>query len=227
MTYDRSRRGAGPTFTELMQRYIGGDDAAFPMIYRRLAPRVRGQIRSRPVADDEVDDLVQATFLRAHAARERYVTPAGDAEEAAAAWYCAIARNLVLSHLRKRGRDRLEVGPGAELTLRRTVTSDPNVEAGALEHERLVETQELVKQSLAQLPSTQREVVEMHKLRRLPMDEVARRLGITCGAVRVRAHRAYRRLAKLLAAAMAPPPRSAPGPAVAAGSGLWVAKERV
>jgi RNA polymerase sigma-70 factor (ECF subfamily) len=55
-----------------------------------------------------------------------------------------------------------------------------------------------VRAAIAQLPATQREVVEMHKLRGMSMADIATRLQVREGAVRVRAHRAYKALARLL-----------------------------
>jgi RNA polymerase sigma-70 factor (ECF subfamily) len=56
-----------------------------------------------------------------------------------------------------------------------------------------------VRDAIARLPAGQREVVELHKLRGMSMAEVAERLRLREGAVRVRAHRAYKALARLLA----------------------------
>ena len=50
--------------------------------------------------------------------------------------------------------------------------------------------------ALAQLPAGQREIVELHKFQGLSMSEIATRLKIREGAVRVRAHRAYKALAR-------------------------------
>jgi RNA polymerase sigma factor (sigma-70 family) len=55
-----------------------------------------------------------------------------------------------------------------------------------------------VQAALAALPAGQREVVELHKLQGMSMAEVAERLAIREGAVRVRAHRAYKALAAWL-----------------------------
>jgi RNA polymerase sigma-70 factor (ECF subfamily) len=52
--------------------------------------------------------------------------------------------------------------------------------------------------ALAKLPSSQREVVELHYFEERPYKEVAEILGTSEGAVRVRAHRAYTTLKALL-----------------------------
>ena len=59
---------------------------------------------------------------------------------------------------------------------------------------------ERVRQAIEQLPRAQREVLTLHKLRGMPMAKVAQHLNIREGAVRVRAHRGYKSLARLLGA---------------------------
>lgn len=75
---------------------------------------------------------------------------------------------------------------------------EPTVEEGTVEVEREQEVIAHVREAIAQLPPGQREVVEMHKLKGMSMAEVAQRLKVREGAVRVRAHRAYKALARFL-----------------------------
>jgi RNA polymerase sigma-70 factor (ECF subfamily) len=77
--------------------------------------------------------------------------------------------------------------------------SEPNAEELRLELERADETAREVLAAVERLPVGQREVIRLHKLEGLPMAEVAERLKVREGAVRVRAHRAYKGLAELLA----------------------------
>jgi RNA polymerase sigma-70 factor (ECF subfamily) len=55
-----------------------------------------------------------------------------------------------------------------------------------------------VRQALGQLSESQREVVVLHAYEGMTFAEIAEVLGATGVAVRVRAHRAYRRLRELL-----------------------------
>jgi RNA polymerase sigma-70 factor (ECF subfamily) len=55
-----------------------------------------------------------------------------------------------------------------------------------------------VRTAIEALPPASREVVRLHKLEGRPMAEVAEILGIKEGAARVRAHRGYKALARLL-----------------------------
>ena len=61
-----------------------------------------------------------------------------------------------------------------------------------------------VREAIEQLPPGQREVVKLHKLRGMSMADIGQRLGVRPGALRVRAHRAYKALAGILVPARDP-----------------------
>ncbi|PRQ07495.1 ECF RNA polymerase sigma factor SigL [Enhygromyxa salina] len=148
-----------------------------------------------------VDDLLQLTFLEAHLARDRFCVQGGDPDGAVQGWYFAIARNVAPDHLRQRGRRdrrRVELDAHAGGPERELADDAASVEALALEHERADEIIDQVRDAIALLPASEREVVELHKLRGMTMAEVAERLQIREGAVRVRAHRGYKALARSL-----------------------------
>ena len=174
----------------LMDRYIDGDKAAFAALHAAIDPRLRSFLR-RIVRDSAAaDDLVQATWLRAHLARERFEAR-GPSDGAVLAWYFTIARNLALDHLRARARARVHAG------LRDDVADEvPTVEEERVGSEEADALKTRLHAALARLPEGQREVVEMHKLRGMTMAEVAASLRIREGTARVRAHRAYVALAQ-------------------------------
>ncbi|MFO0632950.1 MAG: sigma-70 family RNA polymerase sigma factor [Nannocystaceae bacterium] len=186
------------SLADAMERYIAGDLRAFDRLYRAIEPRVRRQIRAKVGRhggnDTQVDDLVQLTMLRAHAARGGYARPAGHADDALVSWFCAIARNTATNHLRAQYRDRLQFGEGAQEQLGTTATADADAEQSAIASERDAERRDALLAAIAALPPGQRAVVHLHKLEGLPIAEVSRRLGVRDGAVRVRAHRAYESL---------------------------------
>jgi RNA polymerase sigma-70 factor, ECF subfamily len=182
------------TLAQLMQRYVGGDARAYALLYRRLARRVRAHIVSRIGACSEVDDLVQATFMRAHAARHQYRAQPGALDDAPAAWFCAIARNTAINHVRSRHRDPLRVGVVEPIAIEQTPAAlgDPAevVEATSIHLAR----RRALHFAIQRLPAGQREVVRLCGLGGLPATKVARRLGLRDVAVRVRTHRAIKNL---------------------------------
>jgi RNA polymerase sigma-70 factor (ECF subfamily) len=159
-----------------MAAYVRGDEAAFREIFSRYAPLL-GSLARRRVGNDEVaKDLVQQTFLQLHRARF-------DFREGARLrpWVVTIALNVVREHLRARRRKpvtALEAEPADRAS---SPAAGPEV---AEETARL-------RAALAELPDAQREVVELHWFQGLSMSEIARAVGASVGAVKVRAHRAY------------------------------------
>lgn len=94
-----------------MDRYAGGEEAAFGELYDELAPRLfRFALRwtgDRAAAED----AVQQTFLQLHSARQRFVRGG-----AVLPWAYAIARRLLIDLGRRQARQarrQEEVGPPA------------------------------------------------------------------------------------------------------------------
>ena len=173
--------------TELMGRYVDGDEAAFDAIFRILAPVVR-RCHIRWAGAHAADDLTQQTFLKVHQSRHRYLVgaPVGP-------WVLTIARHLSIDYLRKQGRSRESLTHEGLL---------PEV-VGEVPDETTAGVINAVRAAVSDLPTSQREVVAMHKLEGLTFSEVAERLGIQEGAARVRAFRAYSRLRTSLKSWMA------------------------
>lgn len=185
-----------------MDRYLDGDQRAFRELFDRLAPQVRAQIRGKISDPATAEDLVQQTFMKAHGARERFAAPSGsDPDRAVAVWYGAIARNATIDHLRRVYRERavkLDTGEATLELLESLRDTAPSSEDRAIEREQQTSLTARIKAALASLPTSQREVVTMHKLQGRPMAEIAEELGVREGTLRVRAHRGYKALANAL-----------------------------
>jgi RNA polymerase sigma-70 factor (ECF subfamily) len=186
---------------DLMERYVDGDPVAFARLHGHLQTRLRGLLM-RLVRDEAVvDDLVQLALLKAHLARDRFFVPGGDPDGAVQGWYFAIARNVAMDHLRERYRSQRRHAPAGDDEadpIADLATEAPNPEEHGEHNEHAQIVVERVRDAIARLPAGQREVVELHKLQGMSMAEVADRLQVREGAVRVRAHRAYRALARIL-----------------------------
>lgn len=179
--------GSEPSDEHLMRAYVGGEAAAFRALFERLGPGLFQMARRHTRSDEEAREIVQGTFLRVHAARNDFRDGARFRP-----WITTIAMNLVREHWR-RGKRRptspLEEEPAAAET------------RDAVEMERRAEA---VRAAIESLPESQRAVVELHWLQELPFADVARMLGSTEGAVRVRAHRAYQTLKMILSETATP-----------------------
>jgi RNA polymerase sigma-70 factor (ECF subfamily) len=189
--------------SELMERYLDGDDRAFAHLYERLSPLMRAQIRGKISNPATAEDLLQATFMKAHGARERFAAPEGSSpDRAVAVWYSTIARNATIDHLRRVYRERaVKLDTAGEDTVELLESFRdplPDSEAVAVERERQQSIAVRIRQALAGLPPSQREVVTLHKLDGLTMAEISEQLGVREGTLRVRAHRGYKALAGML-----------------------------
>ncbi len=164
----------------LMERFVGGDAAAFDALFARHAPRVHAYLR-RMVGSATADDLTQTTFLSVVRSRGRFQRGARFRP-----WLYAIASNAARDHVRRaRFEQPTEDGEIPEQA-GGTAPPDPMLER-------------TVRTALAQLPLQQREAILLHRFEGFSFGEIAETLGLSESAVKVRAHRGYVRLRGLLA----------------------------
>lgn len=178
------------TDEDLMAAYVGGDDAAFRLLFERYAPMLMRLTYRHLRSQELAREVVQQTFFQMHAARHDFRT-----DRKLRPWVFTIAMNLVREHYRNKKRRK-----ETELDETRAASTDELRERGPVEAR---QRKELLRAAMEKLPSTQREVVELHWFDERPFAEVAQIVGSTEGAVRVRAHRAYKRLKELLGTELA------------------------
>ena len=173
-----------------MSAYVAGDARAFEQLFARLAPRVHGFFL-RSFRDSTVaDDLLQVTFMKVHRAREQY-----DQELKVAPWVFAVAARVRLDELRRRLRLPEDADEDTIARADETAPRDPPPDT---------DLQEAVRDALARLPESQRAVIHLHRYEGLTFPEIARVLGTTPGAVKLRAFRGYETLRKELAGVLEP-----------------------
>lgn len=166
-----------------MRAYVAGDQRAFRELFERYVPMLTRLARRRLPTDEHAREVVQQTFFQLHAARNDFRL-----DHKLRPWLFTIAMNLVREHYRKAGRRR-------ESELEPERSAAPAAELGPVEAQQRAEQ---LRAALRRLPEGQREVVELHWLQEMPFAEVATVVGASEGAVRVRAHRGYKRLRELL-----------------------------
>lgn len=129
------------------------------------------------------EDLVQEVFLRVLKYRGSF-RPGSPFEP----WVYALARNAAVDLHRKRGAALLE-----EDDLDRRESPAPGV------HEEAVGRQSarLLRRAFRSLTTEQREVLVLARFESRPYADIAECLGCSVGAVKLRVHRAVRRLARL------------------------------
>lgn len=179
MTADEERHAA-----QLMRLAQGGDEAAYAEALAILTAATKRFARGRAGAVPWIDDVVQETLVSVHKARHTW-----DPARPLAPWFYAIAAHRLVDvwrrerrvSTREQGQDTLEVpAPGAP-----TGEWD-DVDMAA------------VSTALAALPARQRDIVEGLKLREESVRGLAARHRMSESAVKVMAHRGYKRLRSLL-----------------------------
>jgi len=185
----------------LMLRYQEGDRRAFDRLFARLAPLVHGFF-VRTFSDPAVaDDLLQTTFLNLHRARGRYRR-----DQKLRPWLFAIAANVRIDELRRRHRVPL-AGDAEEVD---RALERVSLEQAAPEPLEGAERTTRVRAALADLPDSQRQVIELNRYDGLSFGEIAEALGISEGACKLRAFRGYEVLREKLAPLSETAPERAP-----------------
>ncbi len=159
-------------------------------IYDRHYARVRGYAASMLRDDSASDDVVQETFLRAQAHLESVREP-----DKVAAWLFRVAHNLCMDSLRARRASRID--PAADIETARAA----RVEACAQSDLERGEMSACVRAKVGELPETDRSIILLCDLAGLSQEEIAQVLGIGVGAVKVRLHRARKKLRAVLESA--------------------------
>jgi RNA polymerase sigma-70 factor (ECF subfamily) len=185
----------------LMERYCGGEIAAFHELYAELAPRILGYLTGLAGDRPTAEDLLQQTFMKLHEARSAYARGANPVP-----WLYTIAHRTCLDELRRRKRARVRVSFDGNLPY------EPSVDiTGATDPQSAADEAAIARSlaALASLPPTLRQAVLLTKIHGHSSAEAASIAGTTASAIKVRAHRGYLALRQKLTR------RSEPAPAVA------------
>ena len=170
----------------LVRMAVCGHPSAFSDLLRRHGQAIHGYLARRS-GRDAADDLLAEVWLRAYAARGHYDERWQDARP----WLYAIARNVLREHWREVGAVR-DGGPVVHLS----AIEDPWPDVDA----RLDAAAKLsaLRGALAELASTDREVLLLVTWEGLTPTQAAVALGIPPGTARSRLHRARAAMRDLL-----------------------------
>jgi RNA polymerase sigma factor (sigma-70 family) len=164
-----------------------GNAGCYEELLQSLLSPLRSYFRRRGVDGETAEDLVQTVLLSIHRARHTY-----RAERPFAPWLWSIARNALVDVYRvKAVRNERESSLPMGVEAAELVVLGPESVDGAVLRRDL-------DRALMKLPDRQREAVHLLHVEGLSVKEAAARVGTTVGALKVRAHRGYRALRKLL-----------------------------
>ena len=169
-----------------MEAYVKGDDAAFERLFGLLAPSLRAFFLRSVGNVADAEDLMQTTLLKVHGARDHWRRG-----ERLRPWLFTIAARVRIDWLRRKGRV-LEEQADEE--------DPPQPVALADEGDSFLarERAERVRAAVDSLGEPQRTIVHLHRFEGLTFAEIGRVLGLSEGAAKLRAFRAYEQLRKLL-----------------------------
>jgi RNA polymerase sigma-70 factor (ECF subfamily) len=139
--------------------------------------------------EDDAHDVVQDTYLRAWRSLRRF---RGDAQFTT--WLYRITANSSANLLAKRARHRTEPLTEDDVVVDLRAEHDPERQVTGSDDRARIAT------ALAELPVRLRQVIVLRDIYDLAHGAIAKELGITEAAAKVRLHRARRRLRELLAA---------------------------
>lgn len=180
---DRDVGADQPTDLELIERWKRGDSRAATLIVERHADAL-ARYASSQGEREELDELVQDTFVRAFGSLENF-----RGESALRTWLFTIARRLILDRRRAARRARVTV-PADEGSAVTEVTPLDVMLAD--------EAEERVRLAIERLTPMQREVFTLRVSEGMSYADIARLVGSTDGAARVHYHHAMRAVKEFL-----------------------------
>ena len=183
---DRQEKGTSGgeiSDAELIQRWKRGDERAAAEIVARHSTAL-ARFAVSVGADQEIEELVQDTFVRAFASIDSF-----RGESSLRTWLFTIQRRLLLDRRRAERRNRRHVA---------IEETDAVTEFGALDVVVADETEVRVRAAVDKLSPMQKEVFTLRVTAGLSYKEIAEVVGSTEGAARVHYHNALRTVKEFL-----------------------------
>lgn len=179
---------------ELVARVRAGDETAFEELFDRHRRRVAIVASKFFHRREQIEEVVQETFVKAYFALESY---GGGHDNSFPAWLATIATNAAYDELRRaKRRPESELTEAETLRLESSLRSAPG---GAEEIERNVISRDFADKLLARLSPDDRLVLTLLNGEEASAAEVAALTGWSIAKVKVRAHRARATLRRTLA----------------------------
>ena len=176
-----------PPMAQGIELAIENASVLFKGDYQRILRYITSMVRDTT----EAEDLTQETFLRAYQRRDSLRD-----EAAQTAWLYQIATHVSLDRLRQYAR---RAPKESEIDLDEIDVADPNTPSLQQTLER-DEMSECVKGYLNRLSDNYRAAILLHDMHELTATEIAQLLGESLATIKIRLHRARRKLSVALGA---------------------------
>lgn len=174
---------------KLVRRMLAGEEAAFEEFGQRTFKAVYRFTLGRLSGDRDVaQEIVQAAMVKALSRLDTY-----RGEASLTTWLCSCCRNEMLMHFRRlrTSPPHVELGEELRVAVGFTTSRASDAEAALLGRERV----DQVHMALDQLPDSYARVLEWMYIERIPVKEIASRLGVQTKAAEsllTRARAAFR-----------------------------------
>ncbi|MGA2985195.1 MAG: sigma-70 family RNA polymerase sigma factor [Terriglobia bacterium] len=173
-----------------IKRAQQGEPEAFSPLVQRYQPRVFSLVYHLVRRRDEVEDLAQEIFIKAFRAIRSY-----NFQSSFATWLSRIATNHCYDYLRHERASRVsfywQMGEDSQRELESNAESQPE---HALNHEEQTVLKDLVGKLLDRAPANDRKILLLKELQDYSVEEIAEILNLKPTTVKVRLHRARRRM---------------------------------
>jgi RNA polymerase sigma-70 factor, ECF subfamily len=168
----------------ILKRAQAGEKEAFATLYEEYFTPIYRYLYFRLANKEEADDLVQDVFVKAFATFHRFSTNS----LSPLPYFYTIARNSLIDYYRKKRPERMEEEEEF------TIVS----ESGSIEEEVILEEAgEVLTESLALMPESEREILTLKFISGLTNPEVSQITGKNEAAIRQLQSRGLRRLREI------------------------------
>jgi RNA polymerase sigma-70 factor (ECF subfamily) len=177
--------------TQLVERCLDGDDAAWEDLVKVYTRRVYAICYRFTGADHEAQDLTQEVFLRVF----RNLKSFRAGEGSFLVWLTRLTRNLLIDHYRRTKLDRMSDSIEDQMPVLEEKTAMSARTDGLLAGR---EASEVLQAALQKLSPDLRETVILRDLEEIEYREIARILNVPEGTVKSRLNRGRAELARVL-----------------------------
>ena len=177
--------------SSLVERCLGGDDAAWEDLVRLHTRRVYGLCYRFTGSDAEAQDLTQEVFLRIF----RSLRSFRSAEGSFVTWLARLTRNLLIDHYRRSRKERVTDSIEEQLPMLEEHASPAARPEGMVAGR---EASEILQAALQKLSPELRETVILRDLQEMEYREIAQVLKVPEGTVKSRLNRGRGELGRIL-----------------------------
>ncbi len=170
------------SLSSLMHQAQQGDKQAYSRLFLKVTPMLRSFISQKINNPNDMEDIVQEILISLHKAGHTY-----DANRPFEVWIYTIARYRLNDHLRSYYKN---------AALKEKIQDEHEHFTGNTDVTPDMEMDESINELIAALPEKQRIIITMMKVEGYTAKETAEKVKMTETAVKVAAHRVYKKLAK-------------------------------